>query len=95
MSDNEYTPTTTQVKMDFAYLGGRSDEEQYDGREAAFDRWLADHDARIKSEAADKALRDAAKWLRVCGQDEQAKWTDRWADDWPDRADREAKEAGL
>lgn len=57
---SDYTPTTDEVREDFAYPweGFKQDRE---GRLAAFDRWLADHDR----EAAARALEEAADdWQR-------------------------------
>jgi hypothetical protein len=51
MSSNEYTPTHDEVREDFAYPweGFQQDRE---GRLAAFDRWMAKHDAEVAAPAA-------------------------------------------
>lgn len=44
--------TTRRVRADFAYLGGRSTEAEYDRRKAEFDRWLAEHDRALREQIA-------------------------------------------
>lgn len=50
-----------------SYLGRISIESMWSQQqsEAAARRWLAHHDARIASEAAERALREAAEYLTV------------------------------
>lgn len=54
---NDYTPTTDEVREDFAYPwdGFKQDRE---GRLAAFDRWIAAHDREV----AAQALREVADY---------------------------------
>ena len=54
---SEYTPTTDEVREDFAYPW-EGFKQNREGRLAAFDRWLA----QVKAEA----LRDAAVALDNC-----------------------------
>ncbi|ACV09795.1 hypothetical protein [Jonesia denitrificans] len=51
----DYTPTTEEVRQDFAYPweGFKQDKQ---GRLEAFDRWINRRDRKVKA----KALRDAA-----------------------------------
>lgn len=58
MTATEYMPTTSHVREDFAYPWDGF--KQYrEARLAAFDRWLADHDAHIRAEARAAALQEA------------------------------------
>lgn len=47
---NDYTPTTDEVREDFAYPweGFKQDRE---GRMAVFDRWIAAHDREVAAQA--------------------------------------------
>lgn len=51
MTDKPHTPTTEEVRLNYAYLGGRVGEREFDRRTENFDRWLAEHDARIVAAA--------------------------------------------
>lgn len=59
---SDYTPTTTEVREDFAYPweGFQQDRE---GRLAAFDAWIAQHDAEIQA----RGLIEAAEWFEAQG----------------------------
>lgn len=57
---SDYTPTTTEVREDFAYPW-EGFEQNREGRLAAFDAWLAKHDAEV----ADKVLDGARKELQA------------------------------
>lgn len=46
---SEYTPTDAEVREDFAYPWEGFVQDR-PGRLAAFDRWLAAHDAKVKAE---------------------------------------------
>lgn len=66
MTDQQpHTPTTEEVRLNYAYLGGTVGEREFDRRTETFDRWLAARDARIEAAAeqrgAEKALRELAK----------------------------------
>ena len=59
MTDQQYTPDTDQVRMDYiqASEGDRVDPEEAGPQ---FDRWLATVEAAAEQRGAIKALRDAA-----------------------------------
>lgn len=61
---NPYTPTTEQVRNQFAYTGRKADQERL---QAGFDRWLASVKAQAITDVADQ-MRDrfTAAWL--CGK---------------------------
>lgn len=71
----EYMPTTEEIR-DYVEVGGEPrpwmpPEPEKDGaRAAAFDRWLDDHDASVRAEAREQALREALQhiddYLGVC-----------------------------
>lgn len=75
----EYVPTTEEIRYQHSSQDAGTHAEQRALLDLRFDRWLTAHDARIASEAAEKALRDAAD-----------KWTQgAWANNLPPRgADR-------
>jgi len=56
MSDDEYTPTTDQLRYAWCYFvatGGERVARTYSSRRAAeFARWLAAHDAEVREEVA-------------------------------------------
>lgn len=52
----EYTPSDEQVRDDYSEI----EEGTSPHRQAAFDRWLADHDARVVREA--EQARSDANW---------------------------------
>lgn len=57
MSDDEYTPTTENVRNTYAYIGqgfAPSTRKNRALAEAEFDRWLAEHDRQIAENAWDE-----------------------------------------
>lgn len=60
MTDN--APTTGKVRLDFAYLGGISDEDEYDLRIQQFDRWLAAARAAAWDEGMKSWLSSSPVW---------------------------------
>lgn len=102
----EHTPTTEVIRERATKHAARFGFLQELSYEDQFDRWLEAHDARIASEAAERALREAATdmrsdkdpghWnLRVNGDPEHAASPDAWLEYRADRirAEREgAKE---
>lgn len=59
---SDYTPTTEQVRNQFAYTGRKAEQERL---QVGFDRWLATVKAQALTDAADQ-MRDrfTAAWLR-------------------------------
>lgn len=51
---SDYTPTQDEVREDFAYPW-EGHEQDREARLAAFDRWLAQHDAEVARAALNKA----------------------------------------
>lgn len=45
---SDYTPTTDEVREDFAYPW-EAHKQDRPARLAAFDRWLAQHDAKVRT----------------------------------------------
>lgn len=64
---SEWTPTTEQVRSGFAsdpegeYRDPINAASNQRWAEKAFDRWLADHDERVKAEAKAEVLEEAAR----------------------------------
>ena len=59
---SDYTPTTEQVRNQFAYTGRKAEQERL---QVGFDRWLATVKAQALNDVADQ-MRDrfTAAWLR-------------------------------
>ena len=59
----EYVPTDEEIR-EYVEVGGEPqpwlpyEPEKDAARAAAFDRWLADHDARVKADALEDLVRD-------------------------------------
>lgn len=53
-NDNEYEPTTEVVRDEWVHLEGAIPPDGIPKREAAFDRWLAEHDRQVAAKAWDE-----------------------------------------
>lgn len=92
----DYTPTAEEVRQDFAYPweGFKQDKQ---GRLEAFDRWLAEHDRQIKSEALEEAAeflsREGVLWHGDSGVTVREGWNHVKLTDWlRDRAQQLTEE---
>jgi hypothetical protein len=72
MSDTEYTPTTDDIREYVTYGDPKPWEapsaetrERESRRKAAFDRWLAAHDAELNARVRAEALEQAADEIRA------------------------------
>lgn len=91
----EYTPTDDEVREDFAYPweGFKQDRA---GRLAAFDRWLAAHDARVRRDAEREALDELASDFDLLGSQEDGPEVARYIReirdaDYPEEEEEEEK----
>ena len=58
---SEYTPTTEDVREDFAFPWSPDQIGDRTARVAAFDRWLSEHDRQV----AERAWEEGARWAAV------------------------------
>lgn len=63
-----YTPTTDEVREDFAYPW-EGFEQDREGRLEAFDRWLNSERARIWDEGYRRSCMDHSTWCRKTNGD--------------------------
>lgn len=62
---NDHTPNTAEVRACY----GADRDESHDLRDAAFDRWLAFHDAQVGSDAVREVLAAAAQMAHALACD--------------------------
>lgn len=77
---NEYTPTNEEIR-EYVEAGGEprpwvaldeAEKSREQARVAAFDRWLAAHDAAVRA----AAIREAAEFIQPWNYDRPDDWTE-------------------